>query len=124
MTSISLSNNSTAIHPQMVNVKQTKIFIGNKLRCRIFEEYDVFIKLQFKTREISSTQSVLCARYDLQFSENHQQMWIFTFIIPSDINNIQQFLEDFAHYFLVTDEVLTTASLHHKCHFQNQIVSR
>ena len=101
MTSISVSDNSTTIHPHMGNVTQIKIFIGNKLRSRIFEEHDVFIKLQFKTREISSCQSVLCVRYDFVCSENGQQIWMFMFIIPSYLNNIQEYLEEFAHQFLM-----------------------
>ena len=113
--------NSSDTHPQMKNVTQTSIFLGNKLRCSIFKEHDVYMKLQFKTRELSSNQSVLCARYDLVFSANGQQIWIFNFIIPSDFIKIQQFLEEFAHQFLITDEVLTAASLHHLCHFQNRI---
>ena len=105
----------------MKNVTQTKIFLGNKLRYCKFKETDVYMKLQFKTREISSNQSVLCARYDLVFSAKGQQIWQFIFIIPSDFNKIQQFLEDFAHQFIITDEVLRAAGLHHLCHFQNGI---
>jgi sulfur transfer complex TusBCD TusB component (DsrH family) len=121
MSLYSTVDNASATHPQMENVIETNILLGNKTLFFNFQENNVYLKIQHKTRQISSTQAVLCARYDLKFSENHQQIWMLLFIIPSNLGNIQQFLEEFANLFLISDGVLTAASLHNKCHFQNRL---
>ena len=79
------------------------------------------MKLQYKKRQLSANQSILCSRYELQFSINNSQHWIINFIIPNDFIIIPEFLEDFAREFIITDEVYRAAGLHHKCHFQNKI---
>ena len=115
---------ANSIYFSMLNVKQYQIYVGTKPCWCITPHKQVNYKLKFKTRQISAQQSVLCARYEIVFSNIDkfidQQILIFNLIITSTDNNIHQFLEEFAQQYLITDEVLTRAGLQHFCHFKNR----
>jgi hypothetical protein len=120
-----MSDNSSAsssnVVPQMIGVKETKIYLGNTMPS--FKELgkNIFMKLQYKKRQLTANQSILCARYELDFSIHGSTHWVINFIIPNDFIIIPEFLEDFAREFIITDRVYIAAGLHHKCQFQNQI---
>jgi len=115
------SASSSNIVPQMIGVEEIKIYLGNTMpTCKRMGHY-IFIKLEYKKRQFSANQSILCARYELNISITHHQTWIFNFIIPNDLITIPEFLQDFAREFIITDRVYIAAGLHHKCQFQNQI---
>jgi hypothetical protein len=120
MSSNSSATSSNVDHP-MIGVKETKIYLGNTMPS--FKELgkNIFMKLQYKKRQLSANQSILCARYELDFSIHGSTHWVINFIIPNDFIIIPEFLEDFAREFIITDEVYRAAGLHHKCHFQNGI---
>jgi hypothetical protein len=105
----------------MIGVKETKIYLGNTMPHYTAEGNNIFMKLQYKKRQLSANQSILCARYETQFSILNSTHWIINFIIPNEFIIIPEFLEDFARKFIITDEVYRAVNLHHKCHFQNQI---
>ena len=114
------SATSSNVNQQMIGVKETKIYLGNTMpNCKAWGN-DIFMKLQYKKRQLSANQSILCARYELQLI-NKNKIWMINFIIPNDFIIIPEFLEDFAREFIITDEVYRAASLHYKCQFQNQI---
>jgi hypothetical protein len=120
-----MSDNSSAsssnVVPQMIGVKETKIYLGNTMPHFKAGGVNIFMKLQYKKRQLSANQSILSARYELNISITHRQTWTINFIIPNDLITIPEFLEDFAREFIITDRVYIAAGLHHKCQFQNQI---
>ena len=120
MSSNSSATSSNVDHP-MIGVKETKIYLGNTMPS--FKELgkNIFMKLQYKKRQLTANQSILCARYELDFLIHGSTHWIINFIITNDFIIIPEFLEDFAREFIITDEVYRAAGLHHKCHFQNGI---
>ena len=119
--SFNSSATSSNVDQQMIGVKETKIYLGNTMPNFKALGVNIFMKLQYKKRQLSANQSILCSRYELQFSIHNSQYWIINFIIPNDFIIIPEFLEDFAREFIITDEVYRAAGLHHKCHFQNGI---
>ena len=109
----------------MLNVKQYQIYVGTKpIWCNTLNK-QVNLKLKLKTRQISTQQSLLCARYEIVCSNIDtffdQQIWICNIIISSTNNNIHQFVEDIAQQYFITNEVLTRAGLPHLCHLQNRL---
>ena len=96
------------------------IYLGNQLKLSYLKQFDVYLKLQFKRRELGFNLSILCARYDVEISD-FNYIWMITFLIPQSENDEEQFLEDFAWTFLLTDPVLNRVGLHHLCRFQNRL---
>jgi hypothetical protein len=120
-----MSDNSSAtssnVAQQMIGVKETKIYLGKTLPIFKGLGHEIFMKLQYKKRQLSANQSILCANYEISLPTNNITRWIINFIIPNDFIIIPEFLQDFAREFIITDEVYRAVNLFHKCHFQNQI---
>ena len=96
------------------------IYLGNQLNVSFLKKFDVYLKLQFKRRELGFNLSILCAQYDLEI-DDFSYLRLITFIIPQSDKNEEQFLEDFAWMFLLTDPVLNRIGVHHLCKFQNRL---
>ena len=65
---------ANSIHPHMLNEKQCQIYVGTKPFWYNTPNKQVFLQLKFKTRSIFAQQSVLCAWYDIVFSDNNNSL--------------------------------------------------
>ena len=96
------------------------IYLGNQLKSSFLKQYDVYLKLQYKRGELGFNLVIICALYEVEI-DDFSYLWMITFIIPQSENDEEQFLEDFAWTFILTDSVLNRVRLHHLFRFQNQL---
>ena len=101
------------------NIISKSIYLGNQLD-NLDQKFDVYLKLSYKRREIGCNLDVLSVRYNLK-TDNFLDMWMYNFIIIHSESNAENFLQDFARIFIISDERLRRVELYHQCRFQNKL---
>ena len=97
------------------NIINKSIYLGNQL-YNLDQKFDVYLKISYKRREIGCNLDVLSVRYNLK-TDNFLDWWMYNFIISHAESNEENFLQDFARIFIITDELLRRVNLYRECRF-------
>ena len=92
------------------NIINKSIYLGNQLD-NLDQKVDVYLKISNKRREIGCNLDVLSVRYNLK-TDNFLDWWMYNFIISHSESNEENFLQDFARIFIITDELLRRVGLY------------
>ena len=84
-------------------------------------EFNIYIKICYKYKKISSNQFALLASFYFRGSNSPNYIWTFLFIYTDESLDKIQFFKDFANHVLLTDSTYVDLGLYYKMHFQNSI---